>query len=292
MTTMTNRHDIDPAIVKVVTDDPFYDTPDCDISVTGLTRPPQMAYLEQIHQHEIVEDVADTLWRLLGQGVHEVIRKGAVADADFPEERLYADIDGWRIAGKADLYRADTKELIDWKVTSVYSFLLGDKPDWAFQNNANAYIWGQNGFEVERLSIKAILRDWRQRDAQQRQDYPPIPYQDLEIPLWGAELAERRLTKAIGEHKKARAGQPRPCTPEERWERPAKYAVMKQGQKRAVRLFDSEEDAEALVEEKKPLSLSVQHRPGEQVRCGAYCAARPWCKQADALGVPRGNGTG
>jgi hypothetical protein len=46
---------------------------------------------------------------------------------------------------------------------------------------------------------------------------------------------------------KAEASEVPPCTPEERWGRPTRFAVMKQGQKRAVRVFDTREEAEAYV---------------------------------------------
>lgn len=286
MTTFTNRHNIDPAIAKAITSDPFYGTPDSDISVTELIGPPQIAALRQQHQHEIQEDVSERLWALLGSAAHEVLKAGADELSEFPEERLYCEVDGWKIGGKADLYRPDQGQLVDYKVTSVYSFLLGDKPDWAAQLNFYAHIWRENGFLVNRLTIAAILRDWMRSKA--GDDYPPVPFMQVDVPLWEPKVTARRMLIAVHDHKAARAGQPRPCTPEERWERPTKYAVMKRGQKRAVKLFDSEADALALIEAKRPLPMYLEERPGESVRCASYCPVREWCEQADELGVPHG----
>lgn len=282
----TNLHNIDPAIARAITEDPFYGTPDCDITVTALIRPPQIAWLEQTHADEISEDVSDRLWMLLGQAAHEVLAAGA-GDDDLVEERLFVDVEGWKVGGKADAYRADAQQIVDYKVTSVYSFLLGDKPEWEAQLNFYAHLWRQNGFPVKRLTIAAILRDWQRRAAADREDYPNIPFLSVDVDVWPDELAAEKMALAVREHKAARLGNPRPCRDDERWAKPEKWAAMKRGQKRAVRLLDSEEAAAAFVEEKKPLPLSIQHRPGEQVRCGGYCAARPWCKQADELGVPR-----
>ena len=286
MTTMTNRYGVDAAIARAITQDSFYGTPECDITVSGLIRPPQMAWLEQTHADEITEDVADGLWRLLGSSVHEVLRVGA-GERDLAEERLFADIEGWKVGGKSDLYRHDEAQIVDYKVTSVYSFLLGDKPEWEAQLNFYAHLWRENGFPVHQLTISAILRDWQRRAASDRADYPSVPYMSIDLEVWPAEVAAERMAKAVREHQAARQGQPRPCRPDERWERPTKWAVMKRGQKRAVKLFDSPEEAAALCEEKEPLPLSVTERPGEQVRCQSYCSARPWCGQADGLGVPK-----
>jgi len=286
MTTITNRYGVDAAIAKAITDDPFYGTPDCDITVTGLVTPPQKAWLEQSHAEEITEDVADGLWRLLGQSVHEVLHVGA-SEGDLAEERLFAEVEGWRIGGKADVYRHEEAQIVDFKVTSVYSFLMGDKPDWERQLNFYAHLWRENGFEVRQLTIAAILRDWSKRRSENEEDYPSVPYMSIDLNLWPKDVAAKKIAQAVREHRTARQGFPRDCTADDRWERPTKYAVMKKGQKRAVKLFDDFASAEALCEEKRPLPLSIQERPGEQVRCQSYCNARPWCSQADKLGVPR-----
>jgi hypothetical protein len=67
-----------------------------------------------------------------------------------------------------------------------------------------------------------------------------------------------------------------PCLPEERWERPAKFAVMKDGQKRAVRLFDRRQDAELLADAKGG-GHYVEDRPGECVKCRGYCLCNAFC---------------
>jgi hypothetical protein len=67
-----------------------------------------------------------------------------------------------------------------------------------------------------------------------------------------------------------------PCTPEERWEKPPKFAVMKNGMKRAVRLFDRQEDADLLTETKGENHF-VEYRQGESIRCRSFCLCRKFC---------------
>ena len=75
---------------------------------------------------------------------------------------------------------------------------------------------------------------------------------------------------------KAEAGKVLPCTPEERWERPTHFAVMKQGQKRVVRVFDTREEAEGNITK---AGLYVEERAGSSVRCEYYCRVASFCPQ-------------
>ena len=73
------------------------------------------------------------------------------------------------------------------------------------------------------------------------------------------------------------ASEPRPCTDADRWVKPSKYAVMKRGNVRAIRLFDTAYEAEELAS--TSAALYVEYRPGEAVRCQNWCPVSRWCKQ-------------
>jgi hypothetical protein len=68
------------------------------------------------------------------------------------------------------------------------------------------------------------------------------------------------------------------CTPEEMWEKPSKFAVMKPGAKRATKVFDSLADAEDFVSG----DMVIQLRPGERTRCERYCPVKEYCHQFKA----------
>ena len=65
------------------------------------------------------------------------------------------------------------------------------------------------------------------------------------------------------------------CSEEDRWARPNKYAVMKPGGKRAVKLYDTAREAGAALRGDQ----YVEERIGESVRCQSYCPALNWCEQ-------------
>ena len=69
-----------------------------------------------------------------------------------------------------------------------------------------------------------------------------------------------------------------PCTPEQRWAKPEKWAVKKGRQKRALRVLGSEDEAnEYIAAHCGSGSMWVEHRPGEDTKCDGYCDVRRWC---------------
>src|SRR5262245_6984769 len=78
-----------------------------DISVTGLITPVRIRQLEIRYAHEIVEDVADGVWRLIGSIGHKILERADTPN-DLKEERLTAEIAGWTVSGKPDLLETTT----------------------------------------------------------------------------------------------------------------------------------------------------------------------------------------
>jgi hypothetical protein len=97
------------------------------------------------------------------------------------------------------------------------------------------------------------------------------------VELFSEEKAEWYLNSRLQAYISAKSNLP-VCSPEDQWRRPAVFAVLKPGGKRAVRLFDSEEEACAYAEAAGS-NLSVQKRCGTSIRCESYCSVAPWCDQ-------------
>lgn len=244
------------------------------ISVTGLIRPPIMRVLEQRHDEELTQDCSERIWSLLGQSVHAVLER-ADTENHLVEERLSGVALGWKVTGQADLLDADGV-LTDWKVTSVYSFLLGDKPEWVAQLNAYAWLYRQAGFGIKKIQIVAILRDWTQSKAISP-DYPKAPAMTVDIPLWNQEKTQTWIEERVRLHQEAEAlpDEKLPiCTPSERWERPTTYAAKKPANKRATRVFGTLAEAEGFAKEN---GLITETRPGQNIRCSRFCMVSKFC---------------
>lgn len=257
-----------------------------DISVSSLISAPRRVALLQRHDGEIVTDVTENMWLLLGKSIHKVLETADTTNL-LPEERLIINVNGWIVSGQPDLW-AD-KTLDDFKVTSVFSFLLGEKPDWERQLNCYARLYTEYGFGVTQLRIIAILRDWSQSRVARETNYPETGIMVVNIPLWRGDLIDKYIRDRVFLHQIARncADDELPfCTPEERWERPTTWAVMKDGNKKASRVFPLSVEAHHYIstQDKKHL-YSVLERPGESVRCERFCKALPWCNQAKEMEI-------
>lgn len=68
------------------------------------------------------------------------------------------------------------------------------------------------------------------------------------------------------------------CSDSERWADGEKWAVMKKGRKSAVRVFDTESDAKAMLSNLDNLHF-IEHRPPIARKCADYCLVCDFCNQ-------------
>jgi hypothetical protein len=270
---ITNRLGLPSSLVKAVTNDKYH-RGDAHISVTSLIGPARKRYLEQLHAEEITEDVAERIWALMGQIAHGILERAD--DQAWCEERLFIERFGWRISGQFDRYLLEEDgRLQDYKLTSTYAIRDGVKPEWTAQENVYALMLREHGYRVTSLDVVCILRDWQKAKAKHSPDYPQVPALVIPVQVWPKHQIEKYIQARLNAHSKAHRDLPE-CTAEERWERPAVYALHKIGNKRATKLFDTEPEAqEALAA--IGTGYEIQLRPAEQKRCEDYCNALPFC---------------
>lgn len=264
MSHITNQYGLPQVLVDAVVNDPYNPAPRGEkyVTVTQLANPPQLVRLMWKHGSEIVEDVSDRIWSLLGTSVHSVIERAAEGNDHYvSEERLYREFEGWHIGGQLDIYNRDTGELFDVKVTSVFSGNPSKpvKASWRRQVNLLAWLLRHNGYQVNRAYIVAILRDWQRSKAiynNQFGEYPNRPAAKVNVPLYDDESIEMFVRAQLAE---LDAEVPRPCSDDERWRRGGNYAVMRAdevrwavmqpGKKRATKIMDNENEARMLAME-------------------------------------------
>jgi hypothetical protein len=277
---LTNRLNLPSSIYNAVARDPYHKG-DAHISVTGLIGPARKRQLELQHGDQLTEDVADRIWSLMGQITHGILERH---DSDgLTEERLYIERHGWRISGQFDRVLLEEGLLQDYKLTSTYSVKDGVKPEYEAQANLYALMLREHGHEIRRAQIVAILRDYQKSKALHDMSYPQAPVVVMDVNLWPADLVETFIQVRLKAHGDAQHVLPL-CSPEERWERPSKFALVKEGNKKATSLHDTLEDANrAMACTPKGVAFRIDERPAEPIRCAQYCSARPVCSQADEL---------
>ena len=268
-----------------------------DISVTTLIDSPRIRIMKEQYDEDIEVDAVDMIWALFGTAVHSVLENSEQTDDSITEERLYSDVDGWVLSGAVDRQEIKNNQItiVDYKVTSVWSVIYG-KPEWENQLNCYAYLVDdKNAFSqsnVTSLKICAILRDWNRRDSEKKENYPKAPIVFVDIPLWSYEDRLAYVKKRMALHQESQINfdvhQSYPlCSDEDTWKKNDTWAVKKKGQKRAIRVLDSEEEAIKYMEWHKKTdiayinktNLEIEFRVGEHTRCGNYCSVADFCNQ-------------
>lgn len=268
MTTYTNHHNLPAALVAAVTNDAYRGGG--DISVTKLIDAPQRRVLGLRHAADIRVDVSERIWALLGQAVHHILERAGTDT--LVEQRLFADIGGWKLSGQFDRLHLGDKTLSDYKVTSTYK-AQGDE-QWTRQLNILRWLAHQNGIAVDTLEIVAIFRDWRRSEAERNPQYPQQAVAVIPIPVWTLAYTEQFIAERVTAHQLAQGGQDTPCTDDERWYSGTSYALMKQGGKRALKVADT---VEALGE--PTADQHIVTRPGVYRRCASHCEVSAFCSQ-------------
>ncbi len=279
---LTNKFGLPDTIVNVLKR-PHYSKGDSHISVTELLSPPQIVQLRAKHDAEIEQDASEMVWSLFGTAVHNVLEHGK-DDHHIVEERIFTDVDGWRISGQIDLQEIyeDGIAIKDYKVTSAWA-VQAEKADW--HNQLNIYAWlveKAKGVEVKSLQIVAIIRDWSRRDAVNKEGYPQAPIATIDIPIWPFQQREDLVLSRLNHHSEAslsvQIGHELPeCTAEDMWEKPTTYAVKKTGGVRAKRVFDSRSEAETFLKTVK--DHEIETRLGGRTRCASFCNVSQFCSQ-------------
>jgi hypothetical protein len=280
---LTNKHNLPATFVNVITR-PTYSRGDSEISVTEILSPPQLVQLRRRHADDIEVDAADQVWSLFGSACHNILQHGK-DDHHVVEERLFTTFDGWRISGAIDLqeYQSDGSVIIsDYKVTSAWA-VQQEKTEWIDQLNLYAWLVERvKSVPVTGLKIIGIVRDWSRREAANKEGYPQAPIVTLDIPLWTPAEREAFVGYRLDKHNEANfaavSGKMPECTPAEMWEKPTTYAVMKEGGKRAKKVFQIKQEAEAFLAEQKGAHY-VETREGGRTRCESFCQAAPFCDQ-------------
>lgn len=259
----------------------------CDYTITELLSPPRQAALKRKHWDALEEDASERLWALMGSAGHEVLRRaGKKLGFGIVEERAVAELDGHKIGGQIDLAIQGDNTMTDFKFTSVWAVKEGAKLEWEQQLNCYRWLASQYGVKIDKLQIIALLRDWSKPEARRSPDYPQAGVVILDIPVWPFPQTEAWLRERIALHEAAKTSLPE-CSAEDTWERPAKWAVMKDGAKRATKLYDDGIAAQAHAS-RSGKEFKVEFRPGERPRCTDYCVVSQFCTQyADWVAATR-----
>jgi hypothetical protein len=282
---ITNKFNLPQTFVNVVKR-PTYSKGGANLSATELITSPRLVLLRKANADKIESDVSEMVWSIFGTAIHSVLEHGK-DDTHVVEQRLHAVLDGWSISGAIDLQTVEEDGSIsidDYKTCGAWS-VMNEKVEWEQQLNIYAWLVEHvKKVKVSRVGIVAIIRDWSRRDAKTREGYPDAPIKVIPIQLWDHEFREQFIRARITEHSNAllanELGEVLPdCTPEQMWEKPTTYAVMKDGGKRAKSVHSSMTEAELALPSK---GYAIEVRQGGRTRCAEFCPVSNFCSQNQA----------
>ena len=274
---VTNRLHLPEAFVKAVSVE-RHNKAGC-YSATTLNKGTKEIILQERHWDEFTVDAADSVWATFGTAVHKIMEK--YEDGNFHEEKFDIAVSKSRVTGVVDSYDMERGIINDWKTASVYKIMKDDFSDWYKQGMTYAWLLKQNGLDVRRCRFIALLKDHSMTKAETDNTYPQSPVFTYEFEITPEELEQTgaRITAKVKDIEAAELMSDddiEPCTAEERWADGDKWAVMKNGRKTAIRVFDTEIDAENCAGELGN-SHYVEHRPAVSRKCGKYCLCKDFC---------------
>jgi len=285
----TNKHDFPDFVVQWLENDD-YDYDENTLSATTLMQPSRMHALKNKYHDQLEIDVSDVIASRYGTAIHDSVEKVNLKNC-VQEKRLRKGVMNKIITGKFDILKeidSTRHELIDIKSTSVWSFIYGSNEEEHIKQ-LSIYRWlaNNNSYTViQRAKIWMIFTDWSKAKALQDPKYPQTRIVVKEIDLWAEEETLKYIGLRIALFNTVSQLDEKDmplCTDEELWAEADKWALIKEGNKRALKVFETEAKA-VDHQESLPgnLKYNVVHRPGGVKRC-KYCLVRKFCSQYKQL---------
>lgn len=276
---ITNKLNLPQPFVDAVTKE--YQYKDKQYSVTSILKDVREILLTRRHNNEIEQDVADMIWLIFGTAVHKVLEDSQEEETEFKEEHFVEEVEnGYKLSGQADLYNAKEKMVTDYKTCSVWKITYDDWDDYKKQLLMYGWAFRKMGFPVEKGQIVAVVKDHSKTKAKVDSNYPQYPVYKKVFKFTDKDFEEiemfiKEKFKEISKYEDVSDDELPLCSEESRWNDGDKYAVKKKGNKRALRVYDTLEDAETHLKQDENLELEI--RKGEDKKCLEYCSCCEFC---------------
>ena len=282
---ITNRLKLPQPLVDAVSSD-YQPTP-YRYSATTLLKGDKEIILSRRHGDEITQDVSEMIWLIFGKSVHKICEEAEGTEDQIKENRIEWQVgNGATVSGIFDLYDRKLAMVVDYKTASVNKVIFNDWSDYIAQLEIYAVLLRENGYECNSGEIIAFLKDWTKQKARADHNYPQLPVYIKHVNMTEEDIERRKKwliarTDNLLVSEKMQDDEIEPCQAHERWARPTTWAVMRDGRKTALRVFEDQNDAyDYLLDHnvgKDRDKLYVQERKGEDSKCVNYCQCSAFC---------------
>lgn len=280
---ITNKYNLPQALVDLIKNSQFGHTEKC-YSATTILNPTRFIILNRRHNDEIEIDASQCINQVLGTATHSLIEK--FDKTGFAEIYLKEEIrDGYFLTGKCDLYDEVNFALVDYKTANVWKIKFSDFDDWRRQGLIYAWLLIKKGHYVERIRFHALLKDWTAREKRladmKGEFYPESQVYTYELKITSADLIEiekfiRDKFDELIEAESLSDDDLLDCGKKDTWYTGDKFAVYGTNKNKAMRVFDTYEEANDYLNNKG--GVEIVARKGEYRRCQDYCECCKFCK--------------
>ena len=276
---LIDSHLVPEPFRSAIFDDKYEKGIDVVASATTIIKPVRVTKLRKEYFADMQESAVRRVSALLGTAVHNILEEYGENLGWHVERRLYGvSKSGLSYSGQLDALIPNGDEtwtIGDYKV--VPTFKHNQLDEYYDQLNIQAALARQASYDVTGLKVVAIFKDWMESRSKLSEHYPPTPIVEYDVPMRDADelddWIDSRLRQIVGDELPE-------CSPDERWMRDDKWAVLKPKAKRATKVFDNKAEAESFLEVALKGKGHVDHRPATPIRCiNNYCGVAEWCAQ-------------
>lgn len=261
------------------------------VSATTLLRGAKETILTHRHFNEIHVDVDSVMDSMRGTAFHEFLSH--YDQKNFTETKFSYDVEGMTVTGTLDVYNEELRLIQDYKNCKVWKVVMHDFDEWKKQGLIYAWLLSKNGHKANKLSFYAFFEDWSPSQAKADNNYPQCKmyvYSDSisENDIKGIEAFVHTKVKYLNDCNKLDDDDIPECSESERWKTETVYAVYKNQNKTATKLFhsssfNSEKEAYDAAEifagslDDAKTTTRIEERLGESKKCERYCVCKEFC---------------
>jgi hypothetical protein len=123
------------------------------------------------------------------------------------------DKDGMLLYGTLDVYDKIDKTLYDYKLCSVWAYAYEEsRRKWNAQTNVYAFLLREAGYEVDKIFIVAIFRDWSAAKIEfSKLDYPKKQLMTIPVAVQSQEKVKQYIHLKLDMHIAADKGDVKTC---------------------------------------------------------------------------------
>jgi hypothetical protein len=266
---ITNKLNLPQAIVEVAmkNNEDYVFNPN-SFGVTTLLKPIREIILSRKYRDNIEQDVSEMINLLFGSAFHKMFEELQEKDVLKEQKVSYEVLDNMFLSGIYDRYNTKTFTIEDYKTSSVNK---NDFSDYKMQGLMYAYLLRKNGLYVENIKFYVFYKDYKQYMKDK------LPIEVLEWQVHSSELQDieriiKEKFKALKDNHNVDDDKLPMCSDKERWYSGEKYAIMKHGSSKAIKVFDNEQEAKDYG-----IGDYIEKRSGINLKCEKYCSARKFC---------------